>query len=97
MAKTQLFEVKLGPVVGGGQTMADVILADGTVKKAVSWGGLPGEMVRFRVTKKRAGIIEGVVTEVLQSVPDRVAPRDELAYLATSPWQIYDWQCELRT
>lgn len=97
MAKTQFFEVKLGPVVGGGQTMADVVLADGAVKKAFIWGGLPGETVRFRVTKKRAGIIEGVVTEVLQSAPERVAPRDELAYLATSPWQIYDWQFELQT
>ena len=97
MTKTQFFEVKLGSVVGGGQTMTDVALADGAVKKAFIWGGLPGEIVRFRVTKKRAGIIEGVVTEVLQPALERVAPRDELAYLATSPWQIYDWQFELKT
>lgn len=97
MAKTQFFEVKLGPVVGGGQTMADVQLADGSVKKAFIWGGLPGEMVQFRVSKKRAGIIEGVVEEVLLSAPERVAPRDPMAYLSTSPWQIYDWQLELKT
>lgn len=97
MAKTQFFEVKLGPVVGGGQTMADVQLADGSVKKAFIWGGLPGETVRFRVSKKRAGIIEGVVEEVRLSAPERVAPCDPAAYLSTSPWQIYDWQLELKT
>lgn len=97
MAKTQFFEVKLGPVVGGGQTIADIQLVDGGVKKAFIWGGLPGETVRFRVTKKRAGIIEGVVEEVLSSAPGRVAPRDPMAYLSTSPWQIYDWQLELDT
>lgn len=95
--KQILFEVKLGPVVGGGQTMADVQLADGSVKKAFIWGGLPGEVVRFRVSKKRAGIIEGVVEEVLLSTPERVAPRDPAVYLSTSPWQIYDWQLELKT
>lgn len=96
MKKTQFFEVKLGPVVGGGQTMADVQLVDGSIKKAFIWGGLPSETVRFRLTKKRAGIIEGVVEEVLVSAPERVAPHDPMTYLSTSPWQIYDWQLELQ-
>ena len=77
--------------------MADVVLTDGVVKKAFVWGGLPGETVRARVVKKRAGIIEAVVTEVLQSAPQRVEPRDPKAYLSTSPWQIYDWLFELKT
>ena len=76
MARMQFLELTLGPVVGGGQTIADVALADGVVKKAFVWGGLPGETVRARVVKKRAGIIEAVVTEVLQSAPQRVEPRD---------------------
>lgn len=97
MARMQFLELTLGPVVGGGQTMADVVLADGVVKKAFVWGGLPGEMVRARVVKKRAGVIEAVVTEVLQSAPQRVEPRDPKAYLSTSPWQIYDWSFELKT
>ncbi len=97
MARAQFLELTLGPVVGGGQTIADVSLADGVVEKAFVWGGLPGETVRARVVKKRAGIIEAVVTEVLQSAPERVAPRDKTAYLSTSPWQIYDWSFELKT
>ena len=97
MARMQFLELTLGPVVGGGQTIADVALADGVVKKAFVWGGLPGETVRARVVKKRAGIIEAVVTEVLQLTPQRVEPRDPKAYLSTSPWQIYDWLFELKT
>ncbi len=37
-------------------------------------GALPGESVRARVTRLRAGYAEGVCVEVLRSSPDRVAP-----------------------
>lgn len=96
MAKERFIEIKLGPIVGGGQTMADYQLPDGAVKKVFVWGGLPGETVKAQITKKRAGIIEAVVTEVLLPSPERVVPRDPEAYLSTSPWQICDWQLELR-
>jgi SAM-dependent methyltransferases related to tRNA (uracil-5-)-methyltransferase len=38
-------------------------------------GGLPGERVRFRYLKTGKRHDEGVVTEVLEAAPDRVAPR----------------------
>lgn len=94
MAKKRYFEVELISLAGGGQTMAEVRLEDGTVKKAFIWGGLPGEKVRFLLTKKRAGIYEGVVEEVLSPSSQRVAPRDPEAFLSTSPWQIYAWEFE---
>lgn len=89
------YVVKLESVVGGGQTIASVKLADGQIKKAFIWGGLPGETVKFVVTKKRAGILEGIVTEVIEAVAERIKPRDELSFLSTSPWQIYNYQYEL--
>lgn len=90
------YQVNLQKIVGGGQTMADVKLADGTVKKAFVWGGLPEENVKLRIIKKRAGIIEAVVEEVVNTSPQRVAPADPDSFLSTSPWQIYDYQFELQ-
>ncbi len=95
MKKQQFFTVRLEKVVSGGRCIADVTLADGQVKKAFIWGGLPGELVKFLVTKKRAGIYEGVVTEVLEASEHRVEPLDKETYLSTSPWQIYDYGYEL--
>ena len=89
------FELKLAEFVPGGQVMADVLLSDGTVKKAFVWGGLPGEIAEVRVFKKRAGIFEAVAERVLTKSPNRVKPKDKTSYLSTSPWQILDWSAEL--
>lgn len=93
----KLFRTKLNKFVPGGQTMATVELEDGSEKRAFVWGGLPGEEVEFIVTKKRAGIYESVVESALTKSDFRVKPKDENSYLSTSPWQILDWQYELRT
>lgn len=77
-------ELTLERIVGGGQTIGT--LQDG--KKCLVWGGLPGETVRVQITKKKSSLNEGVVTDVLQASPDRIAPRDPDSYLSTSPWQI---------
>lgn len=82
-------DVTLGPVVGGGQTIAT--LSDG--RKVFVWGGLPGERVTIEVTKKKRSYGEGIVTQVLEASDQRVAPEDE-AYLSTSPWQIYSFEAE---
>ena len=87
----QRFEtLRLDAVVGGGQTIGT--LADG--RKCFVWGGLPGELVTIRVTKKKSKLIEGVVTEVHESSPERIAPRDPDSYLSTSPWQIMTFDAE---
>lgn len=74
----------LDAVVGGGQTIGT--LENG--KKALVWGGLPGENVTIQVTKKKSSYVEGVVTEVHTASSDRIAARDSDSFLSTSPWQL---------
>lgn len=82
--------VKLSSLVPGGQAIGT--LESG--QKAFVWGGLPGEVVEFRVTKKKRSYLEGVVARVLEPSPHRVQPRDD-CYLSTSPWQVMGYSYEL--
>ena len=82
--------VSLEKIVGGGQALGT--LKDG--RKCFMWGGLPGETVVFRVTKKKAHFVEGVVTEVLTAALERTKLRDPDSYLSTSPWQIMNFDAE---
>lgn len=84
MRKLTSATIQLEKIVGGGQALGT--LDDG--RKAFVWGGLPGETVTIRITKKKSHFVEGVVTEVLAASPERIAPRDPESYLSTSPWQI---------
>lgn len=77
-------------IVGGGQTIGT--LDDG--RKAFVWGGLPKELVTIRVTKKKSHFVEGIVTEIIEKSPERIAPKDENSYLSTSPWQIMPMSSE---
>ncbi len=87
----QIFEtLRLEKTVGGGQTLG--VLSDG--RKAFVWGGLPDELVKIRITKKKSHFVEGVVTEILERSPERIIPRDENSYLSTSPWQIMSLSSE---
>ena len=50
--RRQIFEtLTLEKIVGGGQALGT--LADG--RKCFVWGGLPGETVTVRITKKKSG------------------------------------------
>lgn len=80
----------LDKIVGGGQALGT--LEDG--RKAFVWGGLPGETVTIRVTKKKSKFVEGIVTEIHTKSPERVAPLDPTSYLSTSPWQIMCFEAE---
>ncbi len=84
MRKPTFATIQLEKIVGGGQALGT--LADG--RKAFVWGGLPGETVTIRITKKKSHFVEGVVTEVLAASLERITPRDPESYLSTSPWQI---------
>lgn len=84
MRKPTFATIQLEKIVGGGQALST--LADG--RKAFVWGGLPGETVTIRITKKKSHFVEGVVTEVLAASLERITPRDPESYLSTSPWQI---------
>lgn len=82
--------VTLGSIVGGGQTIAT--MEDG--RKLFVWGGLPGEIVKVQLTKKKSKLAEGVVMEVIEPSAERVTPRDEDNFLSTSPWQIMTFEAE---
>lgn len=63
-------------------------------KRAFVWGGLPGELVKLKIIKQRAGILEAQVAEVLEASPQRIDAADPEIYISTSPWQIYDFDYE---
>ena len=89
--KRQILEtLTLEKIVGGGQALGT--LADG--RKCFVWGGLPGETVTVRVTKKKSHFVEAIVEEVISPSPDRIQPRDPDSYLSTSPWQIMPLEIE---
>lgn len=89
--RRQTFEtLTLEKIVGGGQALGT--LADS--RKCFVWGGLPGETVTVRVTKKKSHFIEAIVEEVISPSPDRIQPRDPDSYLSTSPWQIMPLEIE---
>ncbi len=91
--KQLLYEtLHLDKIVGGGQTLGT--LADG--RKAFVWGGLPGEDVTIRLTKKKSSYVEGITTDVLQPSDERIEPLDPTSYLSTSPWQIMTFAAEQR-
>ena len=89
--RRQIFEtLTLEKIVGGGQALGTLV--DGY--KCFVWGGLPGETVTVRVTKKKSHLVEAVVEEVISPSPDRIPPRDPDSYLSTSPWQIMTLEIE---
>lgn len=83
-------ELTLDRIIGGGQAIGT--LENG--KKCLVWGGLPGEKVSVQITKKKSHFVEGIVTEVITPVAERIAPRDPDSYLSTSPWQIMAFASE---
>ncbi len=90
--KQQILEqVRLEKFVHGGQCIAHI---EGSDKPIFVFGGLPGEIVTVRVTKKKSSYREGIVTEVVQSSEHRIEPLEPESYLSTSPWQIMDFEYE---
>ena len=85
--------LKIEKIVPGGMGLAT--MADG--KKIFLWNALPGEeVVEYEITKKKSHYLEGIATKIENPSPYRVKARDE-GYLMTSPWQIFDYEYELRT
>jgi 23S rRNA (uracil1939-C5)-methyltransferase len=90
MKKSLIEIVKLDKIVPGGQALGTLL--DG--RKVFVWGALPGETARVELTKVKKSYAEGVAVEILESSPQRIAPRDTQAYLSTSPWQIMPFEVE---
>lgn len=84
--------IKIEKMIPGGQALATH--EDG--RKIFFWNALPGEMVtEYDVTKKKSHYYEAVATKVEAHSPFRVEPKDS-CYLSTSPWQIIDYDYELK-
>lgn len=90
MKQPQFATLTLEKIVGGGQALGT--LEDG--RKAFVWGGLPGEEVTIRITKKKSHFVEGIAAEIHKASPARIAPLDPDSYLSTSPWQIMSFDAE---
>jgi len=86
---TELFTVTIEKLVHGGQGLAE--LPDG--RKVFVWNALPGETVKVRLIKQKRSYAEAVAEEIVTASKDRIEPKDA-NYLATSPWQIMNWQVE---
>lgn len=85
--------IKIDKFIPGGQSIG--ALPSG--KKAMLWGALPGELItEYEVTKEKSTYLEAIAVKISQSSPHRVAPLDD-CYLATSPWQILDYNYELES
>lgn len=85
--------IKIDKFIPGGQSIGT--LSSG--KKAMLWGALPGEIItEYEVMKEKSTYLEAIAVKISQSSPHRVAPLDD-CYLATSPWQILDYNYELES
>ncbi len=85
--------IKIDKFIPGGQSIG--ALPSG--KKAMLWGALPGELItEYEVTKEKSTYLEAIAVKISQSSPRRVAPLDD-CYLATSPWQILNYNYELES
>lgn len=84
--------IKIDKLIPGGQALGT--MADG--KKAMLWNALPDEVVtKIKITKNKSHYLEGIATKVEQLSARRIQPQDD-CYLATSPWQIMDYDYELQ-
>lgn len=90
-------KVEIEKLVPGGMALG-VLEAPGNAddgKKVFLWNALPGEIVtEIEVRKRKASYLEGVATKIERRSARRVEARDEV-FLATSPWQILDYDFEL--
>lgn len=84
---------KIEKIIPGGQALGTG--EDG--KKIFFWNALPGEEVlEYKVTKKKSHYQEAIATKIANPSVERVEPKDP-CYLSTSPWQIMNYNYELKT
>lgn len=83
--------IKIDRLVPGGQGIGTA--EDG--KKGFFWNALPGEVVtRYKITKNKSHYFEAIAEEIKNPSAHRIKPKDS-CFLATSPWQIMDYDYEL--
>ena len=83
--------LKIEKLIPGGQALA----TDDTGKKIFLWNALPGEIIAdYQITKNKSHYAEAIATDVHTLSVHRIDAKDE-CFLATSPWQIMDYDYEL--
>lgn len=87
--KQRIFTLTLDRMINGGQAIG----THESGRKVLVWGGLPGEKVIARETKRRSSYSEAIVEDVVSPSAERTEARDE-SYLSTSPWQIMSFAAE---
>ncbi len=83
--------VRINKLVYGGQGLGE--LPNG--KKVFVWNALPDELVAVRIINQKRRYAEAIAENIIEASADRQDPR-ESSYLATSPWQIMDFEAENR-
>ena len=84
--------IKIEKVIPGGQSLG----TNKGGKKVFFWNALPGEIIEeYSITKQKSHYEEAIATKIQNQSPYRVTPLDT-CYLSTSPWQIIDYNYELR-
>ena len=84
--------IKIEKMIPGGQALGTN--ADG--KKIFFWNALPSEDITdFKTTKIKSNFNEAVALEIINESKYRANPKDE-HFLSTSPWQIIDYNYELK-
>jgi len=82
-------EVLIHKLVHGGQGLGE--LSDG--RKVFVWNALPGEKVKAHIVKQKRSYAEAIAEEILEKSAERVEPKEE-NHLATSPWQVLNFESE---
>lgn len=84
--------IKIEKIIPGGQALGTDV--DG--KKIFFWNALPGEdVLEYEVTKKKSHYLEAIATKIKNPSKFRIEPKDA-CFLSTSPWQIIDFNYELK-
>ena len=84
-------KILIEKLVPGGQGIGTS--EDG--KKGFFWNALPGETVtKYTITKNKSHYFEAIAEEIENPSEHRITPKDA-CFLATSPWQIMDYDFEL--
>lgn len=84
-------KILIEKLVPGGQGIGTS--EDG--KKGFFWNALPGETVtKYTITKNKSHYFEAIAEEIENPSDHRITPKDA-CFLATSPWQIMDYDYEL--
>ena len=85
--------IKAEKIIPGGQTLATNING----KKIFFWNVLPDEEVlEYEITKNKPHYQEAIATKITNNSTFRIKPKDD-HFLSTSPWQIMDYNYELKT